>query len=161
VALGAARAELARGQPAAALRRLEQARARHPQDPELPRAQAVLLEAEGRLEPALAAREAALALAPQDPGAQNDVAWTLLRLHRDADRAHALALEAVARGGERAELLDTLAEAQLARGDAAAALATIERALPGAHGATRDHLLELRARARGAAPGAGDAGAGR
>jgi arylsulfatase A-like enzyme/thioredoxin-like negative regulator of GroEL len=160
VAIGAARAELAQGQSEAALRRLEQARARHPADPELPRAQATLLEAKGRLEAALAAREAALALAPQDPGAQNDVAWTLLRLHRDADRAHALAADAVARGGDRAELLDTLATAQLALGDEAAALETIERALPSAEGATRDHLLELRTQARATPDGAG-AGAGR
>jgi arylsulfatase A-like enzyme len=161
VALGAARAELAQGQAEAALHRLEQARARHPGDPDLPRAQGALLEAEGRLEAALAAREAALALLPQDPGAQNDVAWTLLQLSRDPDRAHALALAAVARGGDRAALLDTLAAAQLARGDAVAALATIERALPGADGPTREHLLDLRARARGAVSGTSDTGSGR
>jgi Flp pilus assembly protein TadD len=161
VALGAARAELAQGQSEAALLRLERARARHPRDLELPRAQAALLEAEGRLEAALAVREAALALAPQDAGALNDVAWTLVRLQRDADRANALALAAVARGGDRPELLDTLAAAQLARGDAAAALATIERALPGARGATRDHLVELRAKARAAVAEAGAVGAGR
>ncbi|MDJ0849241.1 MAG: sulfatase-like hydrolase/transferase [Myxococcota bacterium] len=46
VALGAARAELAEGRPEAALRRLEWARTRHPEDPALARAQAELLEAQ-------------------------------------------------------------------------------------------------------------------
>jgi tetratricopeptide (TPR) repeat protein len=145
VALRAARAELAEGRGEAALRRLALARERFPDDPSLARGHGDLLEAGGRLEEALAAREAALVLAPADAGACNDVAWTLAALQRDLDRALVLARRAVEGDGEEPAFLDTLATVLLARGDAHAALTLVERALPSARGSTREHLLALRA----------------
>jgi arylsulfatase A-like enzyme/Flp pilus assembly protein TadD len=147
VALGAARGELAAGHGQAALRRLELARARHPDDLSLAKAHGNLLEAAGRLEEALAAREAALALAPDEPGAANDVAWTLALLGQQLERAVELARRAVAEGGDDPALLDTLATVLLRRGDAQGALDAIQRALPAAEGQTQAHLLELRAEA--------------
>jgi choline-sulfatase len=149
VALAAARGDLAAGQPERARRRLELARARHPGDAELASFHAALLEQDGRLEEALAAREAALALSPEDPSLRNDVAWTLARLGRDLERAAQLVREALANAGEDPRLLDTLATVQLARGDAAAALTTVDKALEEARGPTRVHLLALRAEASG------------
>jgi arylsulfatase A-like enzyme/Flp pilus assembly protein TadD len=147
VALGAARGELAGGRNQAALRRLELARARHPDDLSLAQAHGNLLEAAVRLDEALQARETALALAPEDPGAANDVAWTLALLGRDLERAQALARRAIAEAGDDPALLDTLATVLLRQGDRQGALDAIERALPEAQGETRAHLLELRAEA--------------
>jgi tetratricopeptide (TPR) repeat protein len=148
VALWAARAEAQAGRPEAALARLGLARARHPEDPGLALAAGGLLEGLGRPEEALAAREEALRLAPGDVAARNDVAWSLAMLGREPERALALAGAAAADGGDDPALLDTLARAQLAAGDPAAALATLERALPAASGGTREQLLELRERVR-------------
>jgi arylsulfatase A-like enzyme/Flp pilus assembly protein TadD len=147
VALGAARGELASGRSTAALHRLALARARHPNDLSLAQAHGNLLEAAGRLEEALTAREAALALAPDQPGAANDVAWTLALLGQELERALALARSAVAEAGDDPALLDTLASVLLLRGDTRGALDAVERALPGAQGETRVHLLRLRAEA--------------
>jgi choline-sulfatase len=149
VALAAARGDLAAGRPERARRRLELARARHPEDAALASFHAGLLEQDGRLEEALAAREAALALSPEDPALRNDVAWTLARLGRDLERAAQLVREALVEAGEDPRLLDTLATIQLARGEAAPALATIDKALEGARGPSRVHLLALRAEALG------------
>ena len=147
MALGAARGERAAGRSAAALHRLALARARHPADLSLAQAHGNLLETAGRLEEALAAREAALALAPAQPGAANDVAWTLALLGQELERALALAQRAVAEAGDDPALLDTLATVLLLRGNTQGALAAVERALPGAQGETRAHLLRLRAEA--------------
>jgi Flp pilus assembly protein TadD len=147
VALSAARGELAAGRSEDALHRLTLARARHPADLALAQAHGNLLEAAGRLEEALAAREAALVLAPTQPGPANDVAWTLALLGQELERALALAQRAVAETGDDPALLDTLATILLLRGDTQGALAAVERALPGAQGETRAHLLRLRAEA--------------
>jgi tetratricopeptide (TPR) repeat protein len=155
LALRAARVEAAAGRDDAALRRLSDALERHPGAEALARARGDLLEHNGRLEEALAARETALALAPSSVSAQNDVAWTLALLGRDLDRALGLAQTAADRSGEAPDVLDTLATVLLARGEAAAALPVVDRALPSSRDAVRAHLLELRARALAAA---GDAG---
>ncbi len=146
VALRAARAELAAGETVSAARRLAFARGRHPDDPRLALRHAHALEALGRAEQALSAREAAHAAAPDAVAPANDLAWSLASLGRDLDRALALAQTAVERGGDDPALLDTLVTVQLARGDAAAARATLARALPVARGTTREHLLELERR---------------
>jgi tetratricopeptide (TPR) repeat protein len=155
LALRAARAEAAAGRDDAALERLADALERHPRAEVLARAKGDLLERSGRLEEALAARETALALHPASVSAQNDVAWTLAQLGRDLDRALALAREAADSSGDAPDVLDTLATVLLARGEAAAALQMVDRALPSSRDATRAHLLELRARALAAAGEAG------
>jgi tetratricopeptide (TPR) repeat protein len=158
VALAAARGELLAGQPAAALARLASARGRHPQDRDLARAQAGLLEEAGRLEEALEVREAALALAPADPALRNEVAWSLALLGRDLERALALVRGALEQRAADPELLDTLATVLLARGEQQEALSIVESALPAAEGATRAHLLRLRAEALGQGPADGAPG---
>ena len=111
LAAGAAR----RGDPSAAIEVLERARGRRPDDPSLAIALGGLLEEAGRLEEALAVREAALRIAPGSAGLQNDVAWTLALLLRDLDRAQTLAESAArARPGDPA-VLDTLAAVRRAR----------------------------------------------
>ena len=129
------------------MRRLAWARASHPDDLSLAQALGNLLESAGRLEEALEAREAALALAPDEPGTANAVAWTLALLGREPERALALARRAVAEAPEDPDLLDTLATVLLSQGDERRALDAIERALPEARGATRAHLLQLKAEA--------------
>jgi len=106
---------------------------------------AAALEGLGRLEEALAAREAALARAPGDVALRNDVAWTLARLGRDLDRALQLAAAAADEPGAPAEVFDTLAEVHLARAEPAEALRAADRAA--AAGARPPRVAGLRARA--------------
>jgi arylsulfatase A-like enzyme/Flp pilus assembly protein TadD len=146
-ALRLAEAEAADGELDTALRRLERAFAHHPQDVQAARAYGLMLARAGRESEALAAFEAALVLAPGQIALQNDVAWTLARLHQDLDRALALASQAAAASEGDASVLDTLALVQLARGDAAQALAVTERALPRADAQVRPHLEYMRAEA--------------
>ncbi len=140
-----AEAEYHGGQPERALERLAGLEPRD--DPALRSREATYLEAAGRLEEALAAREALLADAPEDPAAQNDVAWTLAALGRDLGRALALAEAGVSGSGRAPATLDTLAAVRLRRGEPLAALATIDRALAGARGPVRASLLVSRAEA--------------
>ena len=85
VALGAARGEIAAGQPAAALRRLQRAREQHPQDADLALASSLLLQAAGRPDDAQAAREAALALIERAlPTAQGEARSHLVELKAKA-----------------------------------------------------------------------------
>jgi arylsulfatase A-like enzyme/Tfp pilus assembly protein PilF len=104
------------GDATAALELLERAHSRNPQEVVVAVLLGVLLEDAGRLEEALAAREAALGVAPDSPGLRNDVAWTLALLGRDLERAMELA-EAAARDrpGDPA-ILDTLAAVRRASG---------------------------------------------
>ena len=101
--------------PSAAIEILERARGRRPDDRSLAIALGGLFEDAGRLEDALAVREAALRVEPGSAGLQNDVAWTLALLVRDLDRAQTLAERAArARPGDPA-ILDTLAAVRRAR----------------------------------------------
>jgi arylsulfatase A-like enzyme/Tfp pilus assembly protein PilF len=115
VALRLAGAATRAGDSAAAIEILERARGRHPDDVSLATALAGLFEASGRLEEALAVREAALRVEPGSAGLQNDVAWTLARLVRDLDRAQALAESASRALPGNPAVLDTLGAVQSAR----------------------------------------------
>ena len=99
VAIRLANAEQRAGRLPDALKRIWNARRTHPRDASLALAHGGLLEADGSLERALAARERALALAPEDVAARNDVAWSLALLGRDLDRALGLAEGAVEQAG--------------------------------------------------------------
>jgi tetratricopeptide (TPR) repeat protein len=147
VAIRLAMAEQRAGRLPAARKRIWNARRANRRDVSLALAHGRLLEADGSLERALAARERALSLAPEDAAARNDVAWSLVRLDRDLDRALALAEAVVAEVGPLPELLDTLAAVRLRRGEPQAALELIEQALAQAAGQTRAHLLYLQAEA--------------
>jgi predicted Zn-dependent protease len=114
-ALRVAGAALEAGESSAAIEILERGRSRHPEDLSLAIALGGLFEDAGRLEDALAVREAALRVEPGSAGLQNDVAWTLALLVRDLDRAQALA-ESASRGlPEDPAILDTLGAVRRAR----------------------------------------------
>jgi choline-sulfatase len=130
-----------------ALKRIWNARRTHPRNASLALTHGRLLEADGSLERALAARERALSLAPEDVAARNDVAWTLARLDRDLDRALGLAEGVVEQVGAVPEPLDTLATVRIRRGETKQALELAERALTQAQGETRAHLHYIRAEA--------------
>ena len=114
-ALRRARALLAAGDAAAASAVLEQAHHRHSQDVGLAGALGGVLEDAGRIEEALAVREAALALDPVSTALRNDVAWTLALLRRDLDRAEELAEGAAQASPGDPAILDTLAAVRRAR----------------------------------------------
>ena len=115
VALRRSRSLAAAGDRAGALAILAQASERHPEEVSLGAELGSRFEAEGRLEEALVAREASLARDPDSVVLQNDVAWTLVRLGRDLERARGLAEAAArARPGDAA-ILDTLAEIRKAQ----------------------------------------------
>jgi len=147
VAQRLAAADAEAGEIDTGLRRLALAVERHAQDPKLARAYGLLLVQAGQHEAALAAFEAALALAPDLAVHQNDVAWALAHLRRDLDRALALATRAVATSADAASVLDTLALVRLARGEAVEALEAADRALPRADAELRPHLQYVRAEA--------------
>ena len=141
-----AEAERASGRADLALLRTEGALREHPRSAPLHRLHGALLEAKGDAAGATRAREAAAAAEPRNVASMNDLAWSLAKEGRDLDRALALAQGAIDVAGPLPPLLDTLATVQVARGETSAARETIERALPGADPALREHLLELRAR---------------
>ncbi len=114
-ALRRARSLEAAGDPLAAIEVLERTRARHPDDLGVCATLGGLLEDEGRLEEALAVREAALRGAPDSAALRNDVAWTLSRLGRDLERAEGLAEAAAREHPEDPAILDTLAAVRRAR----------------------------------------------
>ncbi len=147
VAIRLASAEQRAGHLSEALKRIWSARRTHPRDVRLALAHGGLLEADGSLERALAARERALSLAPEDLAARNDVAWSLALLDQDLDRALGLAEGVVEQVGAVPELLDTLATVRLRRGETKQVLELTERALTNAEGETRAHLLYLQAEA--------------
>lgn len=148
VVVRAATAEIAQGRKPAALERLLYARRRDPEDTQLARLAANLLDDADRMDEALAAREMVLRSMPGSVAARNDVAWTLFVLGRDLDRALELAESAVADAGDEPALLDTLASVRWAKGDARGALDAVERGLEHASSRTRAHLLELRVELR-------------
>jgi arylsulfatase A-like enzyme len=110
----AQRLELA-GDAPAAIGLLELAHARHPDDLGVAIALGGLLEDAGRLEDALAVREAALRVAPDSAGLRNDVAWTLAVLRRDLERAEVLAEAAARERPDDPAILDTLAAVRRAQ----------------------------------------------
>jgi len=148
VVVRAATAEIAQGRNEAALERVLYARRRDPEDTQLARLAANLLDAAGRMHEALAARETVLKSMPASVAARNDVAWTLCVLGRELDRALRLAESAVSDAGDEPALLDTLASVRWAKGDARGALDAVDRGLEHASGRTREHLLELRVELR-------------
>ena len=86
----------------------------------------------GRLDPALAAYERAIELAPRDPEIMNNLAWALATREGASveDKARALALaETAARLKPEPFILDTLAEALFQNGRPSEALRVIETAL--------------------------------
>lgn len=83
----------------------------------------------GRTEPARAAFEAYVALGPDDPERLNGAAFSMVRERVDIGRAVELARRGVELAPGDASIWDTLAEAEFADGDAAAALRSIERAI--------------------------------
>jgi predicted Zn-dependent protease len=84
---------------------------------------------------------------PDDPWAQNSVAWGLGRLEHELDRALALAERALATLGPQPAVLDTLAVLHLAAGEPRRALARIDLALEQVGEDPAPRLRYVRARA--------------
>jgi choline-sulfatase len=142
-----ARAERLAGRGDLALLRVRGSRQEFSHVAALASLEGTLLEEDGRLADALTAREEALALEPASPAAANDVAWTLLGLGQDLERAAALAEAALAGAPGEPSVLDTLAAVRLRRGESRAALAAAELGLAAGGGASRPALLLRRAEA--------------
>jgi arylsulfatase A-like enzyme/tetratricopeptide (TPR) repeat protein len=148
-ALRVASAELRAGRRDLARLRVDAALREHPQSLALLTLKGRVLEADGDPRGARAAREERLRVAPEDPGAQNDLAWSLARLGEDLPRARALAEAATAALGRAPAALDTLAAVQLAERRPAEALEVVEEGLRSAAGGDRALLLYRRAEALG------------
>jgi arylsulfatase A-like enzyme/tetratricopeptide (TPR) repeat protein len=142
-----ARAEREAGRAELARTRIDGALRDYPNDPEIWLLKADLLDQQGDLRAALAARRNALQLAPGRPGLQNAVAWTLGRLGRNLAEAEALASRAIAKLGRKPALLDTLATVRSAQGRFADALALADEGLAVAVGGDRVDLSFRRAEA--------------
>jgi Tfp pilus assembly protein PilF len=142
-----ARAERTAGRAELARTRIEGALREYPNDPELWLLKADLLDQQGDLRAALAARRNALQLAPGRPDLQNAVAWTLGRLGRNLAEAEKLTSNAIAKLGRKPALLDTLATVRTAQGRFADALALADEGLATAAEGDRVDLSFRRAEA--------------
>ncbi len=138
-------AERRAGRTTLARTRIEGSLREYPWAPHLWMLKAELLDEAGDLEGALAARRAALELAPGSVDAENAIAFTLARLGRDLDEAEDLAEGTLARRGRIPALLDTLATVRAAQGRYADALALTEEGLVSASDVPRVDLLFRRA----------------
>jgi arylsulfatase A-like enzyme/Tfp pilus assembly protein PilF len=146
-ALRLARAERAAGRAELARTRVDGALREYPQAPELWLLKAELLDQQGDLDGALAARRQAAQVAAGRADVENAIAWTLARLGRNLPEADALASSALAQLGRKPTLLDTLANVRTAQGRPAEALALADEGLPAATDADRVDLLFRRAEA--------------
>jgi len=147
-ALRLAEAEEAAGRGGRAEVWLRRALEARPEHPRLLAAQAARMEAAGRFDRALALRQRLHGQQPEEPGAMNDLAWSLAVAERDLDRALELARRAASALPGDPNVLDTLATVRLARSEPAEALDAAERALAAQPDASvRRHLLYVRAQA--------------
>jgi choline-sulfatase len=142
-----ARAERRAGRADLARTRVEGALRDYPHVADLWLVKAELLDEQGNLREALAARRTSLRLAPERPDLKNAVAWTLGRLGFNLAEAERLAAGALESAGRRPALLDTLATIRTAQGRYAEALALADEGLAGAAGSDRVDLRFRRAEA--------------
>jgi tetratricopeptide (TPR) repeat protein len=113
-----------------ALQQFDAAVAADPADPESAHRAAQIVLAQGNREDAEKRLRALLIRTPVHAGACNDLAWILAEEGRDLDLALDLAQRAVRLAPTPSpDFVDTLAYVQLARGEAADAVATLEPAL--------------------------------
>jgi arylsulfatase A-like enzyme/tetratricopeptide (TPR) repeat protein len=147
VALRVAAAEMEAGYEESAAERVDRALEGAELPPALVPAAAAILEQGGRSAAATRLYEKALLAEPSSWQLQNGVAWGLALAGRELDRALDLARSAVRGSQGEPAVLDTLATVQLGRGEAAAALATADRALANADEGLRSHLHYVRAQA--------------
>ncbi|MBI5523381.1 MAG: tetratricopeptide repeat protein [Desulfarculus sp.] len=124
-----ARSRAAAKDQAGALQALDMALTWSPEDVALLNDKASLLQGLGRRDEALAQYETALALQPDNPVLQNNLAWMLVRQNQKLERAEALAGRATQLDPGRASYWDTLGLAQQARGNQAGAAASYHQAL--------------------------------
>ncbi len=134
-----------------ALANLDDALERDPRDAELLRTRGDVHAAGGAWEEAIADYRASLEQAPDDAAALNNLAWLLLEEapapFRDRAEAERLATRAADLAPDDPYVLGTLGAARLRRGDAAGAVALLERALatprPPQDSATDRYLLAI------------------
>lgn len=112
-----------------ALQALDMALTWAPEDVALLNDKASLLQGMGRRDEALTQFEKALAVQPDNPVLQNNLAWMLVRQNQNLERAETLARRATQLEPGRASYWDTLGLAQQARGNQAGAAASYYQAL--------------------------------
>lgn len=124
-----ARSRAAAKDQAGALKALDMALTWAPEDVALLNDKASLLQGMGQRDEALVQFEKALALQPDNPMLQNNLAWMLVRQNQKLERAEELARRATRLDPGRASYWDTLGLAQQARGNQAGAAASYYQAL--------------------------------
>ena len=126
LAIGAFLAEA--GAPAEGLARLDSAAKRSPGHPDIDYQRAVLMERAGQVDAAIALLESLHRSRPADAAITNALGFTLADHKRDLPRAEQLIRESLAVQPDNAAILDSLGWVQFRRGQAAAALAPLQRA---------------------------------
>ena len=123
------------GRTAAALKLLDAALQAHPEHPALEYQRAIVLEQAGQVSEAVQALQRLLAQRPDDPTVLNALGYTLADHHLQLPRAQSLIRRALAQMPDNPAVLDSLGWVRLRRGDAAGALAPLERAYGISHDA--------------------------
>jgi tetratricopeptide (TPR) repeat protein len=116
------------GAPAEGLARLDSAAKRSPGHPDIDYQRAVLMERAGQVDAAVTLLEAIHRTRPADAAVTNALGFTMADHKRDLPRAEQLVREALAAQPDNAAILDSLGWVLYRRGQAAAALAPLQRA---------------------------------
>jgi len=116
------------GAPGEGLARLDSAARRSPGHPDIDYQRAVLMERAGQADAAVALLESIHRARPADAAITNALGFTLADHKRELPRAEQLIREALAAQPDNAAILDSLGWVLYRRGQAAAALAPLQRA---------------------------------
>ena len=116
------------GAPGEGLARLDSAAKRSPGHPDIDYQRAVLMERAGQADAAIALLEGIHRARPADAAITNALGFTMADHKRDLPRAEQLIREALAVQPDNAAILDSLGWVLYRRGQAAAALAPLQRA---------------------------------
>jgi predicted Zn-dependent protease len=123
------------GRATAALKLLDGALQTHPEHPALEYERAIVLEQAGEVSQAVRALQRLLAERPDDPAVLNALGYTLADHGLQLPRAHSLIRRALAQMPDNPAVLDSLGWVRLRQGDAAGALAPLQRAYGISHDA--------------------------
>ncbi|HET9108802.1 MAG TPA: tetratricopeptide repeat protein [Steroidobacteraceae bacterium] len=123
------------GRATTALRLLDAALQSHPGHPALEYERAIVLEQAGEVTRAVRALERLLAERPDDPAVLNALGYTLADHDLQLPRAQSLIRRALAQMPDNPAVLDSLGWVRLRQGDAAGALAPLQRAYGISHDA--------------------------
>ena len=123
------------GRADAGLKLLDTALRTHPQHPSLEYERAVILEQAGHVSESVQAMQSLLATRPDDPTLLNALGYTLADHHLQLPHAESLISRALTQMPDNPAVLDSMGWVRFRRGDAAGALAPLERAYDISHDA--------------------------